>query len=45
MYLKDHHAKVEIAIAKGRRQYDRRNVIKERETKRDMQRATRLRDR
>ncbi|MCX8250853.1 MAG: SsrA-binding protein SmpB [Dehalococcoidia bacterium] len=45
LYLKDHHAKVEIAVAKGRRQYDRRNAIKERETKRDMQRATRLRDR
>ena len=45
LYLKDHHAKVEIAVAKGRRQYDRRNAIKERETKRDMQRAMRLRDR
>ena len=45
LYLKDHHAKVEIAVAKGRRQYDRRHAIKRRETEREMQRATRRRDR
>ncbi len=43
LYLKDHLAKVEIAVAKGRRQYDRRHAIKDRETKRDMQRAMRQR--
>ena len=36
LYLKDHHAKVEIAVAKGRRQYDRRHAIKRRETEREM---------
>ena len=45
LYLKDHRAKVEIAIAKGRRQYDRRHAIKRRETEREMQRAIRRRDR
>ena len=45
LYLKDHHAKVEIAVAKGRRQYDRRHAIKRRETEREMQRATRRRER
>lgn len=45
LYLKDHHAKVEIAVAKGRRQYDKRHAIKRRETEREMQRATRRGDR
>ena len=44
LYLKDHLAKVEIAVAKGRRQYDRRHAIKRRETEREMQRAVRRRD-
>ncbi len=43
LYLKDHHAKVEIAVAKGRRQYDRRHAIRDRENKRDMDRAMRRR--
>ncbi|MDA1258784.1 MAG: SsrA-binding protein SmpB [Chloroflexi bacterium] len=44
LYLKDHNAKVEIAVARGRRQYDRRHAIKARETAREVQRAVRRRD-
>lgn len=45
MYIKDHHAKVELALAKGRRRYDKRKVIMERETNRDIARAMRERSR
>jgi len=38
MYLKNGRAKVEIAIAKGKRKYDKRAAIAERETKRSIQR-------
>ncbi len=41
IYFKGPHAKVEIALAKGRDRFDKREAIKERETKRDMQRALR----
>ena len=33
------HAKVEIALAKGKREYDRRETIKQREAGREMERA------
>ncbi|PZC46092.1 MAG: SsrA-binding protein [Chloroflexi bacterium] len=39
LYIKDHHAKMEIGIARGRRQYDKRNVVAKREADRDMRRA------
>ena len=43
VYIKDHHAKAEIAIAKGRRQYDKRRAIMQRETDREISRAIRQR--
>jgi SsrA-binding protein len=36
-------AKVEIALARGKRQYDRRETIKEREAGRELQRAMKSR--
>ncbi len=39
LYIKDHHAKVEIGIARGRRQYDKRRVIGQRDADREMRRA------
>ena len=41
IYFKGPHAKVEIALAKGKDRFDKRQSIKERETKRDMDRALR----
>ena len=39
IYFSGPRAKVEIAVARGKDRYDKRQAIKERETKRDMQRA------
>ena len=41
IYFRDGRAKAEIALARGKDQFDKREVIKERESKRDMQRALR----
>jgi SsrA-binding protein len=41
LYFKDRHAKVEIALARGKDVGDKRQAIKERELKREMERATR----
>ncbi len=41
LYLKDNRAKVEIGLARGKRQYDKREAIRERETERTVQRAIR----
>ena len=41
MYFKGSHAKVEIALAKGKDVVDKRQSIKEREMKREMDRAIR----
>ena len=41
MYFTDGRAKVEIAVAKGKDQFDKRQSIKEREMKREMERAIR----
>jgi SsrA-binding protein len=41
MYFRDGRAKVEIALARGKDQFDKRESIKERESKRDMQRELR----
>ena len=41
LYIKGHHAKIELALARGRTRRDRRHVIEERETRRDMARARR----
>lgn len=43
VYLKDGLAKVEIALAKGKRQYDKRQVIAKRDAQRDIERQIRRR--
>ena len=43
VYIKAHFAKVEIALAKGRRRYDKRQAIMRRETDREIARAIRQR--
>ena len=46
IYLKDgRRAKVELALAKGKTSYDKRDAIAERDAKRDMARVTRHKDR
>lgn len=39
LYLRDGLAKIEIALAKGKRQYDKRQAIKKRDMARDVDRA------
>ena len=39
LYFKDGKAKVEIAVARGRKSYDKRHAIAERESKRETDRA------
>ena len=39
LYFKGGRAKVELALAKGKRMYDKRAAIREREMKRDVERA------
>jgi SsrA-binding protein len=41
IYFKGPHAKVEIALARGKDVYDKRQAIRERESKRDMERGLR----
>jgi SsrA-binding protein len=41
IYFSGPHAKVEIALARGKDLYDKRQSIRERETKRDMERSVR----
>jgi len=41
IYFAGSHAKVEIALARGKDVYDKRHAIRERESKRDMERAVR----
>ncbi len=43
IYFKEGRAKVEIALARGKDLYDKREAIREREIKRDMERVTRAR--
>ncbi len=45
MYLKNRRAKVEIALARGKRQYDKREAIAKREANRQIQRALKERSR
>jgi SsrA-binding protein len=45
LYFRDGRAKVELALAKGRRSYDKRQAIRDREERRDMDRAARYRGR
>ncbi len=39
LYFRGSHAKLEIALAKGKKSYDKRHDIKERETQREIDRA------
>lgn len=41
VYFRGPHAKVEIALARGKDLYDKRQAIRERESKRDMERGLR----
>ena len=41
MYFKDGRAKVELGLGRGRRTIDKRDAVKEREQKREMEKATR----
>ncbi len=41
LYLKDGRAKVEVGLARGRREYDKRQAIARREAEREMERAIR----
>jgi SsrA-binding protein len=45
LYFLDGRAKVEIAVAKGKREYEKRQTIREREDKREAERAMRTRNR
>jgi SsrA-binding protein len=45
VYFKDGRAKVEIALARGRRLYDKRHAIAERDAKREAERAIRAHER
>ena len=44
VYIKGHLAKVEVVLAKGRRRYDKRKAIQQRETEREISRAIRQRE-
>jgi SsrA-binding protein len=39
LYLKKHHAKIELGVARGKRQYDKRRTIIERERERQARQA------
>ena len=43
LYFKDGYAKVELALARGKRQYDKRHALAERQAERETQRALRAR--
>ena len=45
LYLKDGLAKIEVGLARGRRQYDKRQAIARREADREVERALRARTR
>ena len=38
-FFKDHRVKVDLAVARGKRAYDKRRTLAERDAKRDMERA------
>ncbi len=45
LYFLDGRAKVEIALAKGKREYDKRHALREKQDKREAERAMRQRNR
>lgn len=44
LYFKDGRAKVEIGVAKGKREYDKRHALREKQETREAQRAMRARN-
>ena len=44
IYFSDGRAKVELAVAKGKREYDKRHELREKQDKREAERAMRLRN-
>ncbi len=42
LYFKDNYAKLELGLAKGKRQYDKRREIAEKTAKREIERALRM---
>ena len=44
LYFSDGNAKVELALAKGKREYDKRHALRERQDNREAQRAMRTRN-
>jgi SsrA-binding protein len=44
LYFKDGRAKVEIALATGKREYDKRNALRERQDRREADRAMSTRE-
>nr|WP_238385198.1 SsrA-binding protein SmpB [Nesterenkonia muleiensis] len=45
LYFKDGRAKVEIGIAKGKREFDKRHTLREKQDAREAQRAMRIKNR
>ena len=45
LYFSDGRAKVEIAVAKGKREFDKRQTLRERQDTREAERAMRSRNR
>ncbi|HLS93051.1 MAG TPA: SsrA-binding protein SmpB [Microbacterium sp.] len=45
LYFSDGRAKVEIGVAKGKTEYDKRQTLRERQDKREAERAMRMRNR
>jgi SsrA-binding protein len=45
LYFKNGRAKLELGLARGRKLHDKRRVLRERETRREMDRALRARER
>lgn len=45
LYLKQNRAKVELGLCRGKKQYDKRETIKERDAQREIARATKVRAR
>lgn len=45
IYFSDGRAKVELAVAKGKKEYDKRHTLRERQDKREAERAMRTRNR
>ena len=44
IYFRDGKAKVELALARGKKSYDKREAIRERDLEREARRAVRQRD-